>query len=168
MVCTQITGGEMKSNSDIYKKFSSSYKTFYITNTVVAVVVSILFYVSFFANNSENYLFPQLIVGGMAILALLLWFETGTKETTKSGNLKALIPGLGVCVAYVLLMDFMGFYLSSIVAFFVIVMIYRDHKKTDYWRESMIKLGASIAFMSVLYVLFTELLHVRMPQGIFF
>ena len=153
------------------KMKNNTHKYFYVSNVIVTAIVATLFYVSFFLGDSENYLFPKLIVSGMAVLTLILWLEKGNaNQAIKSANLKILLPGLGVSAVYILLMEYVGFYFSSILVFLVITIIYQHKQETikNFWRMLLVKLSISIVFTLALYMLFTKILHVRMPEGAFF
>jgi len=138
-----------------------------ISTLIITAVSALLFYASFVIGDSENYLFPRLIAGTIAALTLLLYFEKGDPD--KSTNFKDLFPGLTIAIAYILLLKIIGFYVGSMILFFALVMIYSKSKEsTDFWRVLLIKLGVTIVFTLTLYGLFTLILNVRMPGGLFY
>jgi len=114
---------------------------------------------------NEDYLFPRFVACGIAFLTLLLFFDqTKNKKTL----LKDLLPGLGLIIAYLVVMKTIGFYVTSLIMFFAVVMIYQKREEsTDFWRASIYKLAISIVFTVVLYLLFTVLLNVYPPKGLF-
>ena len=115
--------------------------------------------------DNEDYLFPRFVTCAIAFLTTLLYFDGSTNKTT---TFKDLLPGLGLIVVYLLVMKTIGFYITSLIMFFAIVMIYRkSEESTNFWREVVLKLGVSVAFVVVLYLLFTVLLNVYPPKGLF-
>jgi len=96
----------------------------------------------------------------------MLWFEKG--DADKSTNFKDLMPGIAIATAFILLLKILGFYLASMIVFFSLVMYYsKSSESKDFWRVLLIKLGITIVFTMTLYGLFTLLLQVRTPEGLF-
>jgi len=143
-----------------------------ISTLVVTLITVALLYASFdevFNPNpwteNEDYLFPRFVSCGIAILTFLLYFDGAKNKTT---SYKELLPGLGLIVVYLIVMKTIGFYVTSLIMFFAIVMIYhKSEESTDFWRVCVVKLGVSVVFTVVLYLLFTELLNVYPPKGLF-
>ena len=137
-----------------------------ISTVLVTLVSAFLVYASFVLGNSEDYLFPRLISAMIAVLSLMLWFEKG--DADKSTNFKDLMPGIAIATAFILLLKILGFYLASMIVFFSLVMYYsKPTESKDFWRVLLIKLGVTIVFSLTLYALFTLLLKVRTPEGLF-
>jgi len=137
-----------------------------ISTVLVTLVSAFLVYASFVLGNSEDYLFPRLISAMIAVLSLMLWFEKG--DADKSTNFKDLMPGIAIATAFILLLKILGFYLASMIVFFSLVMYYsKPSESKDFWRVLLIKLGVTIVFTMTLYGLFTLLLQVRTPEGLF-
>ncbi|MDC3315605.1 tripartite tricarboxylate transporter TctB family protein [Candidatus Thioglobus sp.] len=136
-------------------------------STVIVTLISVfLVYASFVLGNLEDYLFPRLISVMIALLSLMLWFEKG--EADKSTNFKDLMPGIAIATAFILLLKILGFYLASMIVFFTLVMYYsKPIESKDFWRVLLTKLGVTIVFTLTLYGLFTLLLQVRTPEGLF-
>ena len=102
----------------------------------------------------------------IAVLSLMLWFEKG--DADKPTNFKDLMPGIAIATAFILLLKILGFYLASMIVFFSLVMYYsKPTESKDFWRVLLIKLGVTIVFSLTLYALFTLLLKVRTPEGLF-
>ena len=147
---------------------------FKISTLIVTVLAALLLFTSFdevFNPNpwgeNEDYLFPRFIAGGIAVLALLLWFERDDKG--KPTNFIDLLPGLGLILAYLISMNTIGFYMASMIMFFAVIMIYKKPEETkDFWRVLLIKLSISVVFILILYGLFTLMLQVRLPRGLLF
>ena len=137
-----------------------------ISTVLVTLVSAFLVYASFVLGNSEDYLFPRLISSMIAVLSLMLWIEKG--DADKSTNFKDLMPGIAIATAFILLLKILGFYLASMIVFFSLVMYYsKPSESKDFWRVLLIKLGITIVFTMTLYGLFTLLLQVRTPEGLF-
>jgi len=137
-----------------------------ISTVLVTLVSAFLVYASFVFGNSEDYLFPRLISSMIAALSLMLWFEKG--DADKPTNFKDLMPGIAIATAFILLLKILGFYLASMIVFFSLVMYYsKPTESKDFWRVLLIKLGVTIVFSLTLYALFTLLLKVRTPEGLF-
>jgi len=137
-----------------------------ISTVLVTLVSAFLVYASFVLGNSEDYLFPRLISSMIAVLSLMLWFEKW--DADKSTNFKDLMPGIAIATAFILLLKILGFYLASMIVFFSLVMYYsKPSESKDFWRVLLIKLGITIVFTMTLYGLFTLLLQVRTPEGLF-
>ena len=137
-----------------------------ISTVLVTLVSAFLVYASFVLGNSEDYLFPRLISSMIAVLSLMLWFEKG--DADKPTNFKDLMPGIAIATAFILLLKILGFYLASMIVFFSLVMYYsKPIESKDFWRVLLIKLGVTIVFSLTLYALFTLLLKVRTPEGLF-
>ncbi len=80
-----------------------------------------------------------------------------------------LLPGLGLILTYIISMNTIGFYMASMIMFFAVIMIYKKPEETkDFWRVLLIKLCISVVFVLILYGLFTLMLQVRLPRGLFF
>ena len=80
-----------------------------------------------------------------------------------------LLPGLGLILAYLISMNTIGFYMASMIMFFAVIMIYKKPEETkDFWRVLLTKLSISAVFILILYSLFTLMLQVRLPGGLFF
>ena len=137
-----------------------------LSTVIVTLVGAFLVYSSFILGDSENYLFPRLISATIAILTIMLWFEKG--EADKSTNFKDLMPGIAIASAFILLLKILGFYLASMIIFFTLVMYYsKPIESKDFWRVLLIKLGVAFMFTFALYGLFTLLLKVHTPEGLF-
>ena len=137
-----------------------------ISTVLVTLVSAFLVYASFVLGSSEDYLFPRLISAMIAVLSLMLWFEKG--DADKTTNFKDLMPGIAIATAFILLLKILGFYLASMIVFFSLVMYYsKPSESKDFWRVLLIKLGITIVFTMTLYGLFTLLLQVRTPEGLF-
>ena len=129
-------------------------------------------YLSFTREPADAFLFPRLIAVVMLVLAA--WnFLRAARGLSRVGSgismatAKAIIPGIIVLVVYVFYAaKFFGFYLSSLIVFFILFSLYdpASHKDVRSWVKRIV---VSVLFMLVIYALFTLLLKVQTPRGIF-
>jgi len=117
-------------------------------------------------------LFPRLV--SVVMLALAVWnFIRAAAGLAKVGSglslstAKAILPGLIVMSVYVFFAaKYLGFYLSSLITFFVLFSLYDpgSHTELRVWVKRAV---VSVLFMLVIYALFTLLLKVQTPRGIY-
>jgi len=139
---------------------------------LVLLLAGTVAYLSFTREPADSFLFPRLI--SVVMLALAIWnFVRAASGLSKVGAgfsvdmIKAISPGLVVMVVYVFFAaKYLGFYLSSLIAFFVLFSLYdpASHKDVRAWVKRII---VSVLFMLVIYALFTLLLKVQTPRGLF-
>ena len=138
---------------------------------VVAFSLWIAF-VSFNVDDPQPYLFPRLIsiaLVGLSVLALIRAFlgKDNVGEGFTGTKLKNVAAGVAVMVLFVFfLAEFLGFYTASALTFLVIVSLYdpASHFEIRTWLK---RFGVMIGFTAVMYGLFTLLLKVQIPKGLF-
>lgn len=138
----------------------------------ILVLAGTVAYLSFTREPADAFLFPRLIA--VVMLALAAWnFFRAARGVSRVGaglslaTAKAILPGILVLVIYVFFAaKYFGFYLSSLVAFFVLFSLYdpASHKDMKSWVKRIV---ISVLFMLVIYALFTLLLKVQTPRGMF-
>lgn len=139
-----------------------------IVSSVVALIALIS---SFYNTDPEVYLFPRIAAVIIAILAAALVIKVIKSnsvlkaESESIFKWKTLFPGLAVGLIYLLLMETIGFYVTSFFAYFSICVLYGKCDMTDR-KRGIFKLMVSTIFMIVLFLLFWNLLHVRTPTGL--
>ena len=142
-----------------------------IAAIVSAVVALIALVTSFYNTDPEVYLFPRIASVIIAILAAALVIKvikSNSALKAESEHIfkwKTLFPGLAVGLIYLLLMETIGFYVTSFFAYFSICVLYGKCDMTDR-KRGIFKLVVSTIFMIVLFLLFWNLLHVRTPTGL--
>ena len=127
-----------------------------------------LYVLSTAAEAQEAYVFPRIIALAMCLIAVFtLAFEWANSEGDGIANISwgKLWPALAIFAAYMLISQHLGFYTSSLLAFFSLGVIYTSR---DYAASAKRCLPISIAFMAVLYAVFVWLLKVQTPRGILF
>ncbi len=137
---------------------------------VVAAAFAVL---SFWKTDPEVYLFPRIIAALMLLLAMVqvVSFLRLSRPGPAPDELtrqripwRQLVSGLAISITMVLLMEILGFYTSSFLAFLAIIVLYGKRQVTDP-KSLAIKAGISVLFMVIIYTLFWQLLHVRTPTG---
>lgn len=128
---------------------------------------------SFNGTPAEAYLFPRLI--SLAWVGLAGWtFVKALMGRTRVGaglhvpTLLRLAPGLVVMLILVFwAAEALGFYLGSTIAVFIIVTAYdpAPHAEPKSWGKRVL---ITLGFMAVIYLLFSTLLGVYTPTGIWF
>ncbi len=140
--------------------------------TIFALTAAVIFAVAcFWDADPEVYLFPRILAVIMLALCLVQLIKT-IKEQAKPSQKPdggviawpALLPGLAVTIVFVLLIETIGFYVGSFLAFLCIVLIYGNRKWNDY-KALLYKSVIGLLLMLTLYGLFWKLLYVRTPQG---
>ncbi len=129
-------------------------------------------YLSFTREPADAFLFPRLV--SVVMLALAVWnFIRAAKGLSKVGSgislsvLGRILPGLVVLCVYVFFAaKYLGFYLASFITFFLLFSLYDPASHTNA-RSWMKRIGVSVFFMLVIYALFTLLLKVQTPRGIY-
>ena len=144
------------------------------TSPLYALVVSAVFtFLSFYNTDAENYLFPRIIAIALALLSVVLFISNSAfsgntpKNSAAGGYFSDVWAGLVIGVVFLMVMEDLGFYVSSFLAFLAILVVY-DHRPVIDLRVLVTKSAISAAFMFILYLLFWNGLHVRTPTGLFF
>jgi hypothetical protein len=141
-------------------------------SALVALIAAILFaFASFYDTDAETYLFPRIIAVVLAILSLTLfvsdWAESETEDRSRA-FLRHVWPGLLIGLVYLLVMESLGFYLSSWLAFLAVILAYGGEQPILQPKTVLTKAAVSAGFMVILYLLFWNGLNVRTPTGILF
>jgi len=115
--------------------------------------------------------FPRVIIILMAVLSAFLLIQDLTLSRRKGQKAEGLawsrfLPVFVMIVAYIALMERIGFYLSAFL-FFVAVIVVLGRSSLTPARMAM-GLGVSAAFVAVVFVLFSVFLEVQTPRGILF
>ncbi len=118
--------------------------------------------------NPEVYLFPFMVsIALFALSALALGRDLmglGGHDVQPVPMLR-LLPMLVIIVAYVLAIELVGMYSSSLLALFLIVFIYHPSEQLMSRLSSSALIAAG--FIGLMYVLFSILLKVQTPRGWF-
>lgn len=138
-----------------------------IAGACVFVLSAFLLYLSIGHAASEAYLFPLIVSTALFLLSgFLLARELSgfyTSDIESVGLLK-LLPALGLFIAYLYGIEWLGMYSSSMLALFLIAFIYHppaalsERIKSSAW--------VAVLFTGAMYILFSVLLKVRTPTGL--
>lgn len=139
---------------------------------IVLALAGTVAYLSFTREPVEAFLFPRLIA--VVMLTLATWnFIRAARGVSRVGDglsLKSMLtiaPGIVVLGVYVFFAaEYLGFYVSSTIAFFLLFSLYdpASHTQLRSWVRRII---ITALFMLVIYALFALLLKVQTPRGIF-
>ena len=140
--------------------------------SIAALMVSVVLYVVSAGGEGGGYEFPALIGLVMCGLAAgMLAYELGPGRRSKgeaSGRIPwgSVLPGLVLFVAYLFLIERLGFFVTSFLVFLVIAALYAPGPQSP----NRIARTAGIAgvFTATLYTVFVLLLQVQFPQGLLF
>lgn len=140
--------------------------------TCVLLLAGSVAYLSFTREPVDSFLFPRLV--SVVMLLLAVWnFVRAASGLSKVGSglslntAKAITPGLIVLCIYVFFAaKYLGFYVSSLITFFLLFSLYDPASHTE-WRVWVKRIVISVLFMLVIYALFTLLLKVQTPRGIY-
>ena len=134
------------------------------------IISGVLFITGISAQNSEAFLFPNFISGVLCVIALAILINSfrhqADKTERKSIPWLIILPALVIFVLYLAFVEQIGFYVASFTAFAAIVLIYIPQQFNVAQSLKILLIG--LAFMAALYSLFTILLKVQLPRGLFF
>lgn len=137
----------------------------------VLALAAFLTYISFGHDNQEAYLFPQIVGGsllGLSLLLVIREFLGNHDAAVQSIDMKSLIkllPMLVLLVGYVYCIEWLGMYSSSAIALFLIAFIY--HTADSIVKRFTSSLMVAVLFTGFIYIVFSVLLRVQAPQGLF-
>lgn len=132
---------------------------------------ALLFWAALGSSTPQAYLFPKILALVMVALGLVMVVRAFSNFGVPAVSLgyipwHKILPGVVVLVAFLSILETVGFYLSSWLAFSTIGILYAPtgHRSaTAKWL-----LPISIIFLGVLYLIFWMLLQVQLPRGFAF
>lgn len=139
---------------------------------IAVLVISAILYAASATGEGGGYEFPTLIALVMCVFAAgMLAHALGPGRRAKDerpGTVPwgAIVPGLALFVAYLFVMQWVGFFVTSFLVFLAIAVLYAPGKQTlaGVGRTA----GVSAVFTVALYAVFVLLLQVQFPQGLLF
>ncbi len=141
-------------------------------NLLIAGVSIFVTWLSFTQEPAQAYLFPRLVSSLMTALAL--WsLARAALGVSKVGDGIALQTALNIAPGLILIFVYvfwaaktLGFYTASALAFLLLFTIYDPTPVTNI-RGWALRIVITAAFMAVIYALFTLLLKVQVPRGLY-
>ncbi len=134
------------------------------------VIAVLLFLAGFLSKNTEAFLFPNTVAAVMVVLAIFTivnQLKTSLQEkTAKPIPWLSILPALIIFIIYLATLEIIGFYLGSFLAFVIIATSYHPDGINPKTTGKVMLIG--LLFMAALYCLFSLLLRVQLPRGIFF
>lgn len=140
---------------------------------LVLALAATVAWISFTREPADAFLFPRLISGVMLLLALWNALRAVRGLSRVGGGVAGreiltVLPGIVVICALVFFAaKMLGFYAASTLAFFTLFTLYDPASHGD-WRSWLKRIVVTLVFMGVIYLLFTVLLKVQTPRGLYF
>ncbi len=140
---------------------------------LVLALAATVAWISFTREPADAFLFPRLISGVMLLLALWNAIRALRGLSRVGGGVAGreiltVLPGiLIICVLVFYAAKTLGFYCASTFGFFTLYTLYDPASHGD-WRSWLKRIVVTLAFMGVIYLLFTVLLKVQTPRGLYF
>jgi len=140
---------------------------------IVLLLALIVTWLSYTREPADAFLFPRLISSVMVLLAIwnVIRAAAGLArvgEGLSGKTLSNIAPGVGVMLLLVYVgAKALGFYVASFLAYLCVYSMYdpASHRDVKSWLR---RLWVTALFMAVIYVLFSLLLKVQTPRGVFF
>ena len=132
----------------------------------VAIILTIA---GFSGSNQEAFLFPNVVAVIMIVIAGFAVLNSRNSQTKEKPILipwALVLPALVLFVIYLALAETVGFYICSFIAFVALVSFYMPDRFT--LKRFVRIMITGLIFMGGLYCLFTLLLKVQLPTGMFF
>jgi putative tricarboxylic transport membrane protein len=124
------------------------------------------------AEEPRAVIFPKVVLMIMAILSALLLVQSllikksAAQAKQRPFSFRRALLCFLMIVVYLFIMESIGFYLSSFLFFVGVTFILgRGDMGT---RKALTRVGVSVIFIAVLFVLFNKLLLVQTPKGFLF
>jgi len=144
-----------------------------LPNALITGLALLVAWVSFTQEPAGSYLFPRLV--SVVMVALSLWSLVravlGVSRVGSGISAQTalnLAPGVALILIYVFwAAKTLGFYTASSAAFLLLFTIY-DPVPVTSLRGWIKRIVVTAAFMAVIYALFTMLLQVQIPRGLYF
>ncbi|MFT7214546.1 MAG: hypothetical protein ACI9XK_004814 [Granulosicoccus sp.] len=160
-------------NKDVSIKALPNRLQHLLPATLVLILAVTVTWLSYTREPSDAFLFPRLISSVMIVLAVWNFLRAflglaKVGDGIDSRTLLRIAPGVIVMIVLVYFAAKMvGFYVASFLAFLCVFSLYdpASHTAPRSWIK---RLTITIVFMTVIYALFTLLLKVQTPRGLYF
>jgi len=143
-----------------------------IPAALILGLAGLVTYISYTQQPADAFLFPRLISTVMIVLALWNFIRAATGKSKVGQGISVrtwvrILPGIVLMAAYIFFAaKHFGFYVASTGAFFLMFSGYdpASHLSPKAWLKRII---VTAVFMFVIYALFTLLLKVQTPRGLY-
>lgn len=129
---------------------------------------------SFAVDEPDAYAFPQLLSLLLLLFAVINVTRVARAAPKSSPPLTVAVlikiaPAVGVVVAYLAVAETLGFYFSAFISFALLSFLYGGDVGKDISDKSRVRnaIIAATVFIATLYALFSLLLSVQLPRGVF-
>jgi len=137
---------------------------------IVTLMITVSLLVVSFTPTGSGYEFPKtvsIIMVSISVILVLMTMIQKKEVATDNGDpirWGSIWPTLFVLISLLLVVEWLGFFVTCFIAFYLIVMIYSPERLC---LRSVVKSGViSVIFIGVLYLIFVSLLNVQIPSGI--
>ena len=141
-------------------------RRFFVALTVV-LIAYLMFYVSYFQENKEAFLFPAIITTAVLVFSLTSLFRETYGlciDDIKSIAFLRLLPAIICMIVAVFTLEHLGMYTTAAIALFLISAWYSPVENTT--KRLLSSLLLSAGFTIFMYLLFSIMLGVQTPRGI--
>jgi hypothetical protein len=141
-----------------------------LTAIACAIAGGLLYWAALGSDMPQAYLFPQMLALAMAALGAAMVISAFAKNAPSAPWARIpwfrILPGMAVLAVFLAILQTVGFYLSSWLAFSSIGILYAPVGERFATAKRVVP--ASIVFLAVLYLVFWTLLQVQLPRGFAF
>ena len=135
------------------------------------LVGGLLYWAALGSDMPQAYLFPEMMALAMIGLGVAMVISAFAKSAPSPAPWARIpwfriLPGMVVLAAFLSILQTVGFYLSSWLAFSSIGILYAPEGKRIAAAKRVVP--SSIVFLAVLYLVFWTLLQVQLPRGFAF
>ena len=134
----------------------------------IVLISVLLFSASFFQDNKEAFLFPLIVAVAMLVMSLISLFRESfdlSEDDFQPFPLIQLIPTLVIMFGGVMLVEVLGMYTTAFIVLSLVSLWYSPQE--NYKNRLIQSLLFAAGFSAFMYVLFTQMLNVQLPRGIF-
>jgi len=139
---------------------------------LILMLAGIVTYISYTQEPADAFLFPRLISSVMIVLALWNFIRAASGKSKVGQGVTfriwlRIIPGILLMAVFIFFAaKYFGFYVASSAAFFLMYSGYdpASHLSINSWLRRIV---VTAVFMSIIYALFTLLLKVQTPRGLY-
>lgn len=146
----------------ISEKKANKYIGVFFIILGLSVVIATPFQVMGFVSNgfAPGMIFIYIAIGFISLGLLLIYKTKKDNNYYELGNVKRTLVTFLFIIGYIIVMQFIGFIISSII-FLVLMMYYLESKNI------FVNIIVSLLFVIIVYFLFSKM-NVLLPPGIFF